>query len=143
MPSPSSTVRSTVTVSIGGADAVKGRRGSMERNAAATRPRRTIGSATQLSVRSAIAHLEEAHPAELDELRLMSMEHVQAWFVVGERELQYSALPLTLPYGVYRAQGRRECLAGIIIVEEISCQGPEIYPVEIGKLYQGKERWGI
>src|SRR3546814_9086958 len=85
MPSPSSTVRSTVTVSIGGADAVKGRRGSMERNAAATRPRRTIGSATQLSVRSAIAHLEEAHPAELDELRLMSMEHVQAWFVVGER----------------------------------------------------------
>src|SRR4029453_12376582 len=63
-------------------------------------------------------HVEEAHPAEVGELRLMRVEHEPAG--VGEVDLQHPALPLALDDRV----GVLPVIAGPgrLVPEELSVQ---------------------
>ena len=79
-----------------------------------------------------IDHLEMAHPAELGELRLVRVEHVDAGLVVGEGELEDAALALALHDGVDGPQRRRQRRAVIVIVEEVGVQVERVDRVELG-----------
>src|SRR5262245_31677289 len=79
---------------------------------------------------SAVHDVEEAHPAELGELRLVRVEHVQAGR--GELDLEDAALPLTLHdrVRVLPALPRSRRL----VAEEVRMQVERVDQVELGEV---------
>jgi hypothetical protein len=59
------------------------------------------------------------------------MEHVEAWLVVPEMELDNAALGLTLGNQVDRPECRRQRRALVIVVEEIAVQVEGIDRIEL------------
>ena len=77
-------------------------------------------------------HLEMAHPAELGELRLVRVEHVEPGLVRRVAHLQDAALALALHHRVDRPERRRQRGAVVVVVEEVAMQVQRVDRVELG-----------
>src|SRR3972149_3088033 len=68
------------------------------------------------------SHGYRHHPAEFGKLRLVSVEHVEAWLMILEFKFEDAALCLTLHDGIDRLARRREGRTVIVIVEKVGVQ---------------------
>src|SRR3990172_6690555 len=62
---------------------------------------------------------EETHPAQLGQLALMGVEHIQPWLKSLERKLQDAPLRLAKHNRIYDLMSRLERRAMIVIIEEV------------------------
>ena len=158
MPSASRIVRSKVRFSTGGAPLSKLRSGSADSSQAIAsakhgerqdepeqsarsdcRPRRGLGAgdgvtASFMPPPPPTSNMPD--PAELGELGLVRVEHVEAGLVVLVGELEDAALRLALHDQVDRLQRRRQRRALVVIVEEIGVQVERVDRVELDDVDQ-------